>query len=123
MTVDSEDPAHLSDGELRERIHDLTVEIASIKEQIESDSVSFKRSWRLARSTILMAGGLAGAGVELWTLVLAALGLWDWIDAVVEDAAAANRRSSLKQRLAQFESRLATLRLEMVRRIEKLDRP
>jgi len=123
VTVDSEDPTHLSDRELGERIHDLTVEIASVKDQIEPDSASLKRSWRLARSTILMAGGLFGASVEVWTLVLAGLGFWDWIDAVVEDAAASNRRVNLKQRLAQLEYKLAVLSLEAQRRIEKLDSP
>ena len=121
MTVDSEDTTRLSDRELGERIHDLTVEIASIANQIEPDSAAFKRSWRLARSTILMGGGLFGATVEVWTLVLAALGMWDWIDAVAEDAAAGNRRSKLQQRLAELEFRLVALTLELRRRTEKLD--
>ena len=116
MSIDPVELASLTDRELGDRIRDLIREIGTLGEQIEPDTHSVARSWRLIRSTILMAGGLFGATIEIWTVVLAGLGLWDWIDAMVEDSAIANRQMKLKQRLADLELTLAALTIELRRR-------
>ena len=116
MEIDATDIAHLSGRELGELIRDLTVEIAAFQGQVEQDAGARKRTWRLVRSTILMTGGFFGAAVDLWALTLAALGIWDWIDSVSEDAVLTNRQLAISRRLSDLEFKLATATLELRKR-------
>jgi hypothetical protein len=116
VDVDAVEIAKLSDRALGELIYALTVEIASIQSQVEPPTASRKRTWRLIRSTILMAGGFFGATVDLWSLILAALGMWDWLDSVSEDAVVTNRQIDVSQRLTYLDFKLALATIELRKR-------
>lgn len=116
--MDADDTAivNLSDRELGELISELTIEIAALQEQVEPTSGSAKRTWRLVRSTILMTGGLFAATIEIWTVILALLGLWDWIDTIREDVAFTNRQNAISQQLTDLEFKLAIMTVELRKR-------
>lgn len=116
MAADPSDIGKLTDRELGEHIYGLTIEIAAYRNQIESLAGTRKRTVRLARSTILMVGGLYGAALDLWALVLTILGLWDWFDSVTEDATFTNHQIDVLQHLADLEFRLALATSELRKR-------
>lgn len=63
-----------------------------------------------------MTGGLFAATIEIWTVILALLGLWDWIDTIREDVAFTNRQNAISQQLTDLEFKLAIMTVELRKR-------
>jgi hypothetical protein len=106
----------LSNTELDLLIRALVAKIASLKTQIESPSARRKRTRRLLRGTALMVGGFVGATVNPLTVVLVAVGLWDWFDSVDEDAKTYNRERRIQQEIPFLEREFSEAEEEIRRR-------
>lgn len=116
MEINDSDIENIPDRELGDFIRGLTIEIAALQSQVEPDSAPTKRTVRLVRVTILTAGGFFGATVDPWALILTALGMWDWIDSISEDANITNRQIVISQHLADLEIKLAAATVELRKR-------
>ena len=105
MDVDPQDLQRLSDRELINFVHDLRVQIAVSEARLEPVSAFRRRNLKLVRGTLLASGGLMGATLEPLAAILTIVGVWDWIDAIVEDANAINHRRAVAWTLAELETR------------------
>jgi hypothetical protein len=106
----------LSDDELTAVIRDLSVQIAANRAQLEPKVIRRRRTFKLARGTFLTVGGLAGATLDWLALLLTIVGIWDWIDALAEDAAIMNRQLELLHDLAVLEEQFSAAATEFRRR-------
>lgn len=107
----------LSDRELANLIRDLVVRIAVLAPQIEPRVHARKRTIKIVRSILLMAGGLLTATVvDLWGLIISGLGVWDCIEAVEDDVREMNRQHAAGRSLVQLEMELAIAEVEFERR-------
>ncbi len=115
--VDEFDIARLSISELEDFIQDCRLRIARCEAQIEPSAFQRRRTFKILRGTVLMAGGFFGATFDPITLFLILLGAWDWIDGFSEDAAAMNRQIALHREANDISEQLdaAQARLEQLR--------
>ena len=86
MDVDPQDLQRPSDRELINFVHDLRVQIAVSEARLEPASAFRRRNLKLVRGTLLASGGLIGATLEPLVAILTIVGLWDWIDAIVDES-------------------------------------
>jgi hypothetical protein len=107
----------LSDLELRSLHHDLVVEIAVARSQIEPKSQRRKRTIRVVRGAVVNFAGLLFAvptnGVSLLVCIV---GFTDWAEAIAEDAEAMNRQIELERLRREQETLLAEILAELERR-------
>jgi hypothetical protein len=106
----------LSDQELDTFIRDLRLRIAANKARIESSKSRRRRSLKIARGTVLTAGGFVGANFDWLAALLTVIGAWDWIDAFAEDARITNQQLELLRDLALFEDQFVAAAVEFQRR-------
>ena len=109
--------SELSDHELVEYARDLAYRVGSLEGQIESAAARRKRTIKIIRSTILISGGLVGATlVDLLGLVITALGLWDCVEAIQDDATTMNRQHQLRRTVSSLTAELNEIETEFRRR-------
>jgi hypothetical protein len=106
----------LSDQEIEIFIRDLRLRIAASKARLESSESRRRRSFKIARGTVLTAGGLVGANFDWLAAALTIVGAWDWIDAFAEDARITNQQLELLRDLALFEDQFVAAAVEFQRR-------
>lgn len=112
-----QDLRSLSDRELGNAIHDLALRIAVLEAQIEPPAAGRKRTIKLVRSLVLMAGGLiAATAFDLLGMVLTLLGAWDCAEAVTEDAAEMNCQIELQRSITELGIELTLVEDELRRR-------
>ena len=114
--IESSDLTRVSDRDLGTFIRDLRLKIAACEARIEPPAVTRLRNIKLARGTLLTVGGLLGIAWEPIAAVVFFVGLWDWIDAVAEDASVMNRQLKLRRELAEISFQLAVAEAELRRR-------
>lgn len=106
----------MSDHELGNFVRDIRGQIIAYEAQIERRSQRRKRTIKLVRGTLLTAGGFLTATYDLLALFLVLTGLWDWIDAVAEDAQSMNHQTVLRRDLKRLEDQLTLAENEFERR-------
>jgi hypothetical protein len=98
----------LGKDELENLTRELERKIARNQGELDAAPSAGERNKRLARGTLLNVAGLALAvptgGISA---ILCVIGLWDWADAIVDDAAAANREIELRKERREIEILLA----------------
>jgi hypothetical protein len=106
----------MSDHELGNLVRDIRGQINACEVQIERRSQRRKRTIKLVRGTLLTAGGFVTATYDILAFFLVLAGLWDWIEAVAEDAEAMNRQIALMRNLRDLEDELRSVEKEFERR-------
>jgi hypothetical protein len=104
------------DRELTDFIRDLRLQIVALEAQIEPPAASRQRTVRLIRGTFLTVGGFLTATFNPLGIALVLVGGWDWVDAVVDDVAAMNRRLALRRAIMIHSRQLAAAEVEFHRR-------
>jgi hypothetical protein len=111
----------LSDRELANLIRDLRVQIAELEPHIDSATDVRRRTMKLIRGTFLATGGFLTATIDILGIVLVVVGLWEWIDVVVEDANAMNDRNALRRRISDLSVQLVAAEMEFRTRPKAVD--
>jgi hypothetical protein len=106
----------LSDRELANLVRDLRLQIIALDAQFEPHAASRQRTVKLVRGTFLTVGGFLTATFNLLGIALVLVGGWDWIDAVVDDAAAMNRRIGLRKAVRALSQQLDEAETEFLKR-------
>jgi len=76
---------------------------------------------KLIRGTFLATGGFLTATIDILGIVLVVVGLWEWIDVVVEDANAMNDRNALRRRISDLSVQLVAAEMEFRTRPKAVD--
>jgi hypothetical protein len=114
------DPRGLSTPDLRNRIRELDREIARLKELIPTEEQERKGTRRLVRGAALTIGGLILAPpLGVATLLLTAVGLWDWVDGVVEDNQTMNKALAARNRIIVLTAELDAAETELHSRLNR----
>lgn len=115
--TDLPDLAQLTDRDLGNFIRDLRFQIVAAQAQLEAPTADRRRTVKLFRGTVLLAGGLIGATFEPLTAFLAVVGLWDWVDAIEDDVSTMNRQLHLRRALIELDLLIRMAEAELDRRI------
>jgi hypothetical protein len=103
-----------SGADLRAQLRELVIESTLLEAQIESRAETRKRTFRLIRGTALNVAGFALAEpTGGWSVLVCAVGLWDWADALGEDARIMNQQIAIRRRVDELKRRLDDIQSEL----------
>src|SRR5581483_2346882 len=106
----------LSDRELNEYLLRLNQRIADLAPRLDTPRERNRRTVKVLRGTILIAGGLFTATVDPIGVVLLLLGGWDWAEGISDDAETMNRGLAVRRQMNELEAELDEVEAELRRR-------
>jgi hypothetical protein len=110
------DLSDLSDVELDDYVRGIRAQIVELKAKLESIPSSRLRTVKVVRATFLTTGGILAGAVDAFGFLLVAIGLWDWIETLSEDAQAMNTQNSVSGELKYLQAQLGAMESEIQRR-------
>ncbi len=113
----SPDIAAYTFHELGNYIRDLRLQIVDYQARLEPSSAPRQRTIKLIRGTLLTAGGILGATVELFAAILIIVGSWDLIETIRDDVNAMNQQLHFRRALAELYIQLDEAEAELERRV------
>lgn len=106
----------LSDGELVIYVLNIRAQVVALEAQLKGIPSSRQRTIKVIRATFLTTGGIFAGAVDPIGFLLAAVGLWDWVVTLSDDAQAMNAQISLNRELNDLEAQLKAAEAEVQRR-------
>lgn len=104
----------VSGDEARVQLREMIVEIRMLEDQIETPAQTRRRTFRIVRGTLINVAGFAlAAPTGGWSVILCAVGFWEWADALGEDAQVMNRQLEIRRRVNELRRQLSSIKRDM----------
>ncbi len=111
------DLSYLSNAELDDCVRVVRAQISELEATLGAIPSSRQRTIKVVRATFLTAGGILVGAVDALGFLFAAIGLWDCVETLLEDARTMNAQHSMIAEVNYLQAQLSAIESEVQRRI------